>query len=368
MIKLWVLLFVSVFLAYLSARNSRRKIRGWKMDIFSWLLVLVLTFFAGLRTSFNDTRTYVNNFEEKVPTLSGYIDNFQFSLPNNPGFELYQVIIKNSIADSANMLFLISAFIIVFITVRYYKKYSPNFTVSILLYITFTGYIFSLAGLKQALAMALLLTTLPLIEKRQWMKFSIIVIIVSTIHLFALLFLLVPFFSGEPWGKRTYFALAGILAIGAFFSLFVSFMSTGFAAMGETYTAEDLLGAGVSFPRLFVYSIVPLLSWIFRKKLFRNKDSVLYLSVNLSIISFLFMILASFGSAFLFTRVAIYFSLSTAVALPMIIDRIVKKNSQIIVYSIAGVLFCVFFNFEFAKYRAIGLTDFFNHVSIFDIL
>ena len=67
MTKLLLLLAVSLVLAYISEQNTKAiTASGQRYSVWNdWayiLLVVVLTLFAGLRTSYNDTSNYIRIF------------------------------------------------------------------------------------------------------------------------------------------------------------------------------------------------------------------------------------------------------------------------------------------------------------------
>ena len=74
MTKLWILLAVSLMLAtIIDQRNLTLRHYGSELKdhFFTLVLILVLGFFCGLRTSGNDTSTYLHMYDQ-IPTWHDY--------------------------------------------------------------------------------------------------------------------------------------------------------------------------------------------------------------------------------------------------------------------------------------------------------
>ena len=95
MTRLLVLLAVSLVLAYISEQNTSaitaagHRYTVWK-DWAYILLVLVLTLFAGLKVSYNDTGNYIEAFY-RAPGVTEWLSNPKnYNLFTNPPFYVYE--------------------------------------------------------------------------------------------------------------------------------------------------------------------------------------------------------------------------------------------------------------------------------------
>ena len=99
MIKLLAVFVVSLVLAFFSEQNTKaakasgQRYNPWKDWAFV-LLVVVLTLFVGLRTSYNDTGNYIAGFRN-APVLSAWFSDSENLNPfKNPLFTFYQSFLK----------------------------------------------------------------------------------------------------------------------------------------------------------------------------------------------------------------------------------------------------------------------------------
>ena len=83
----------------------------------------------------------------------------------------------------------------------------------------------------------------------------------------------------------------------------------------------------------------------------------------MSIISLMFMLLASMNGANMFGRLARYFVLGSVVALPWIIDSVFNKRSAQLLKNIAAICYFAFFLYDnqiFSQdYKVISIWEFF---------
>ena len=100
MSKLLPVFIFSLIMAYISDKRAHidfnkfgDKIYRHKEKIFFFLMAVVAIVFVGLRTSYNDTLTYINMYESLEAGISN-IASLDFSLGENPGFWIVNIILK----------------------------------------------------------------------------------------------------------------------------------------------------------------------------------------------------------------------------------------------------------------------------------
>ena len=111
------------------------------------------------------------------------------------------------------------------------------------------------------------------------------------------------------------------------FELFISYALSLNNLIGNVYDMDyiDAKG-GMNIIRVAVYSAVPLLSFIYRKEINAYNNKLLNISINFSLLSFLFMIIASFGAANLIGRLGVCFEPFIHLSLPWIIYTFLNKR------------------------------------------
>ena len=121
--ELWIVLAVSCGLAFLSEKytlawNGRpSKVLNYGIVV---LLIAYLSLFAGLRTGYNDTYTYMSSYKA-MATFPDILTDFSWKLGDNPGFILFNSLMKAA-GFSAQSFVLSYSILFVAVTVSFLKK------------------------------------------------------------------------------------------------------------------------------------------------------------------------------------------------------------------------------------------------------
>ncbi len=330
------------------------------------ILILILVFFSGMRTVMNDTATYLSTFNN-VPSKLSAIAEIKWNLGANPGFEIYRIILKSVGITNGSLFLLITSLFVTTSYVVFLRKYSVDFPITIYLLIASTTYGFTLAAIKQTIAIGIAVWAISALLDGKRRKFVLLTLLASTFHPYILIFLVAPLFIKEVWSKRTVAVLVAVLLAGSVFGPFVEGLLNVTEAIGDEYETEFLLGAGVNIFRLLVYMVVPVLSFIFKAQLKSKNSPAINLIVNFSVISMCFMILASFGGANMFGRMANYFDLFNCLALPVVLAYgMSDKNAKVIKY-VAIACYAVFYYTYYAKYSTAWNADYYQHISLIEL-
>lgn len=158
-----------------------------KRDAF-WFPLLSLAIFAGIRnyTVGTDTINYTYNYDKNI-----IITNYIFDRNIEMGYQIYDSLILTLTNNYFWLLFL-SAFFIVFSYLKFLKKFSIHYTSSVFIYISFGFYTFLFNGLRQALAIAIVLFAIPSLFERRLISYVLICLLASTFHTSALV--MIPFY------------------------------------------------------------------------------------------------------------------------------------------------------------------------------
>lgn len=337
-----------------------------KDAFFYTIMAVILIVFAGLRTRYNDTRTYLQGYDmmDITGTVSDAVTDW--SIGANPGFVLLNSILKHQGVSDQSFLMFYSA-LTLGIYFWFLRKYTNNIWLTTFLFITFAGYIFTMAAIKQCVAVAFCLLAIDQLFKKRYVVFLFWVLVATIFHPYAIMYLLAPFLMFRPWSIRTYlslvvFGLAGILLqslLGAIVDVTSMF--------GEGYDVDSFSGEGVNPFRLAVCAVPLIISFIARHRIAQmdeKQERTFYLFTNLTILNAEIMFVALFGTANYFARLANYFLVFQALSLPWLFQFFDKKSRQLLV-CMAVVCFSLLFyyanainqNFN-ADYDSISLIDY----------
>ena len=365
----------SIFLLYLSqvyypastslSSRSSRKFFWQKSDIFMIAVIVWLTCFSFLRTSYNDTATYILHFQESESIAAFFARGGLLDWTGNPLSELYRDIIR-SITENYHIYFLFPALLSSFAVVKLFKKYSVSPAFSLLIFFSIGTYVMYIAALKQCLAMFFLLMAIPYAEERKYVRFYLLVGIAILFHTHAFMFAVLPFLFRKPWGIYTWVLLgASLFAIATYDMTLGAFMSFAQSIGLLVADIEVFDDHQVNILRVLVYWVPTLLALVFRRRLFQNSTRTENLFANMSILSAFILTIGLREGANLFARMAAYFEIATAVTLPWMIRKLFTKQSERLVIVFASILYFVYFLYEFAvskgfgiNYRAISLWQF----------
>lgn len=370
MTKLLAVFATALVLAYISEQNTRATLAAGRPYILikDWayvLLVVELTLFAGLRTSYNDTGMYMRTFLA-APPLSDFLGNPQNLNPfRNPLFMFYRSALRELTGNAQILIFSTAAFTqICFL--RFFKRYSENFTFSIFIYIGMGTYIFTLAAVKQVIAMSIITLAFPYLEENKLGKYYLLMFVAMLVHTYAIAFAVLPLFRLKPWQLFTYLFLAVIAMVMLNFENAITTFMEQAEELGKSISEYEVFGdATINIFRLAVYSVTPLISLVFRKWLFQDSDVADHLLVHMSILSLAFMSLGTQAGANMFGRMGNYFELGTICCLPWMLKKIFNTRSYTLITAFACVCFFGFFiyanaiNLDFGRvYQSVSLLDF----------
>lgn len=364
--KLILLYWGCVFLMYLSQayypasgrldgrQTGRRHFMFRRSDVFMVAVIVWLTCFSFLRTSYNDTGTYILHFMESESAADYFARNGLLDLAGNPLSELYRDLIRD-ITENYHIYFFFPAFLSSFAVIKLFKRYSADPAFSVLIFSSLGTYIMYIAALKQCFAMFFLLLALPYAIDRKYVRFYLLVFTAVLFHTHAFMFAIVPLLSGRPWGKISLvFLTAALFAMATYDATFGAFMRYAQSLGALVAEIEVFDNHSINILRVLVYWIPPLLALIFRRRLFVDSTRVENLFVNMNLISAFILMIGLVQGANLYARMAAYFEISTAIALPWMIRKVFDRRSAQIVTVCAALLFFGYFLYEFGVSKGFG--------------
>ena len=339
MLNIWtILIWVVVIAAFYAMRNQYHyvTINGYKErrygEIAALIMVLPIIYWAGTRGNVADTTAYRQGFFNASSSLSS-IPQIIAGDGQDKGFTILNVLLKNFIGDRDVIYFIIIAALCMLCVTYTYRKYSYSFALSIFLFVISTdAYQWLFNGMRQFIPAAILFACMGLILKKKYIPLVIIILIVSTVHLSALLMIPCIFIvQGKPWNKKTMFFLVAVVVIILLVDRFTDVLETFLANTQYDDVAEQFqYDDGTNLLRVLVYSVPPLLALIGRKQIAVIDSPSINLSINMSIISMGIYIVSMFTSGIYIGRLPIYFSLYNYILLPWELDNLFTKRSAIL--------------------------------------
>lgn len=351
MTMLLAILAIVTGLAYMSQRVAIQyadsgKTRYW--DIYLIILLIFLILFAGLRTSYNDTQNYIAGFQNSTTIRPFLADTSNLSLLENPLFYGFQALIK-TFTNNVNVFFIICAIIVNTLNVQFIKRNvdPENFAFSMFLYTAIGTLMLSIAAQKQILAMSVLTLALSALFEKKYIRYYIIVFLAGLIHTYAWTFFFLPLLATKPWSFRTFILLAvTIVVMYTFQSTISSFLEVA-DQIGKDIPLEEVFdGNHMNVLRVAVYAVVPLIALFFKGMINENIDFKNSIFIQMSIISFVFMLMGTQNGANMFGRCGNYFEIGMICSLPWVVKQLFTRQSVIIVLTIATICFCGFYLYD----------------------
>ena len=193
---------------------------------------------AGLRHGYIDTRAYRNGFinlnTSEVFTFAFWADGTR----KDKGFIFIQAIIKMFTNNSQHFLFIFSALTIGMLFWGIVKRVEDR-RIGIYLFIMTGCFVDTMNGIRQYFASAFLFYFLPrLIKQRKLIQYVVLVLIASSFHGSALIFLPIYFIADrKPWSKSTLILAVVFLLAFIFFNSGVGQFITN--VLEVTHYADD---------------------------------------------------------------------------------------------------------------------------------
>lgn len=364
--QLILLYWGCVFLMYLSQvyyptsaqlegpQTGRRHFMLRKADIFMIAVIVWMTCFSFLRTSYNDTLNYITAWRDAGGTKAFLESGGLLDLTGNPLSNLWRDISRD-ISDNYHIYFLLPALLSSFAVVKLFKKYSVNPALSMLVFFSLGTYVTYIAALKQCFAIFFLLLGIPYAIDRKYIRFYLLVFLAILFHTHAFMFAIVPLLFGKPWGKVTIvFFLAALFAMATYDATLGAFMEYAQSMGALVAEIEVFDNNSINVLRVVVYWVPAMLALVFRKRLFSDSTRAENLFINMSMISAFILMIGLVQAANLFARMAAYFEIATAIALPWMIKRLFTKRSAQSITICAGALYFGYFLYEFGVSKGFG--------------
>ena len=367
MSSLFLMMAGCLVLAYIiqsCTYNGETVRQTFRRDIFTrflyYVLLAVMILFAGLRTTYNDTATYMQGFE-MLET-----EKITFSMLFEPygGFTVLQQYIKQHLGDDPQKLILVTSAIINILFMAFITRHSKNFTLSVFLYLI-GNYMFSLGGIKQAIAMAISLIAIECMMKRKYIWAALFLLLAVTFHPYIICIAVLPFLRKKTWNLQTFLVILIVIILVANIDNLLDII----ARYGKEYSMDELTNNTINPLRVAIEAIPIVIIMVFRNSYNLQEDEWLNLGLNMMTISFLFIAIGLFYNPIYFGRIGSYFGVISMVITPIMLDIAGGSARGGKLFKLAYyLLFTLYFLLDLTKLGTIGLsTDLFNHISFFSL-
>lgn len=245
------------------SQTGRRHFMLRKADIFMIAVIVWMTCFSFLRTSYNDTGNYISSFTQSETIADYFARSGLLDWTGNPLSELYRDIVRD-ITSNYHIYFSFPAFLSSFAVVKLFKRYSINPAFSLLIFFSIGTYVMYIAALKQCFAMFFLLLAMPYAIDKKYIRFYLLIFIAILFHTHAFMFMILPLLFGRPWGKVTWIGLGVVLfAMATYDRTLGAFMNYA-QSIGALVAETELFdGHQINLLRVVVYWVPSILALVF---------------------------------------------------------------------------------------------------------
>lgn len=329
MIQYSLIAFVLLFIPFIySLNNGNPKSTTMKSSfILCMLLLFVISAFRG-KTVGNDTHEYIRIFEE---INSSYTWESRYE----KGYLLLNLLLRKISTDFQIVPIVTSAFILYTIGKFIWKHSKYPWLSLFILFANFFSFITS--GIRQSIAIAVLLWATEFLIKKRYMYFVISVIIAYSFHNSALLFLasLLLVKLQATWKLVFIYAIIGIMG-SVLFSELLNIMFSFFSSYGNyvdgMYFEGDVRLASILY--CVVSSLVLISALKVKNRLVLKSQNVNEININNLMIIFSMTATVIYFLSLkvnLLDRFALYFNIFMVVLVPNILAAVQKRFRSVMI-------------------------------------
>jgi len=312
--------------------------------IITFIITIQLIFLLGFRKYNINTDTLNYYFLYSKLELGDYSsfwgDGFSFS--NEYVYKLLNFLAWKLGFTFQTFLFFVAILEIIPFSIFIYKN-SNNFITSFVILLSFSFYFYSFITIRQFLAYGLMLLNVENVFKRKWLKFFIVVLISSQIHISSLFFIPAFFlFRLKPSFKTiTTFFIIGVLFL-LFRKTIITFIINGlfpsYQIIETTSIAFLLFNMFIFLCCLFIYNYYHRSLGLLEANSGENQNNSYFLMCFLT--GILLMVFCTITDNAL--RIAQFYSIFIIIVIPNCVNYLDKKTQSLVypmVYIILAIVF-----------------------------
>lgn len=360
-------IFIIIFFITLAAVMFLHSETDLGRKIYLWITFSLLFILSAFRSIVigNDTAYYVNLYEYFGDSSNFLSISNLFAIDNiinsriEPGYVLLNMVL-NIFSNEYLLLFVITSLFILGTWKAHLLRNSEMVWLSLLLFFNLRFFYFTLSGLRQAIAMSIILISYEYLKKRNLKLFVICVFVASLFHLSALVFLIAyPLTKFKANFKLfCYFLLIAVIGyisfdkiLGILLSMFPKY---------KMYLASSYLDGSVKLASIINFLVtlsISLFGIILTNKIYKQNKYSSYkhekfeetnILNNMLIISTVLAFISIKAS--IIGRFHMYFFMFTVIYIPKLLSFIDNKILKIIITYIIVILF-ILYNLIILYYR-----------------
>lgn len=336
----YYLLFSLITLIYMLIYGGFRLSDQRKRNLFSFIVLVILSCFVGLRDWHVgvDTLQYAYHYDIVDYTVSYGMAKSEW------GFFKFIFFIRYWLGwNFQSLLFLLGA-LNIFALVYNLRRYCSNMYVGLIIYLTLGLFTMNLSGMRQSFAMALCFLSIPFIEYRRIIPFLLLIAAAFTIHNSAIVFLPVYFLWNLRIGRFQGLILLIVTLLAFVYRLYLNPVIEWLAPV--RFDAMDLLS---NYDINILVILVPVVLTIFSLCFLPLEDKHKFSKIN----SYFYIFSCLYIWALILSinnnqigRLSYYFALGNMICFPDALAELYKKNRFITIFvglSAVSLFFLYFF-------------------------
>lgn len=356
--SVFIWLIVMVFIS--QQKNVMYKTCVNDQDVYRWkffyafLAFFPVMYIAAFTIPRSDTIAYLATYRELPTTFQGLFSRLVNS-DSGQGFIILEWIISKIFRKSESAFRVILVLLHSIPVLYVYRKYSDDYLASLYLFLATGCHLgWMMNGLRQFLAVSIIMAATPLILKKRYIPLIGLVLCAATIHTSALIMLPVIFIvQGKPWNKKTLVLIVLSVIMMYLFSkntnlLDSMLVNTEYSGMMQT--VSEMGDDGTNPIRVLVSCVPAILAWIGRKNIADDNNEVINMCINMSIITTCIYLVSMVTSGIMIGRLPVYTSLYSYILLPYVIKKIFTPQSYKLVYLSMIVLYFMLYLYEYRAF------------------
>lgn len=290
--------------------DTERQYKNLNLKFLVFFMIFIL---AALRFDVGwDYISYYDFIEKNHKFYEAQISRLE---PFNQG-----LIITSQFLNFTQFFFIVTSFIICQAFYKTFRKYSSDFAVSTLLFLSLPIFFFnSLSIIRQFVAIAVVLYAIPYVITRKFFKFSIVLVIAVMFHKSAIIALPIYFL----YDKKIQFYVYPILYVLGFFSSDLLYWLVELILPQYLKFLDKSIGEGGDMV-LLLFQVLGFILLFFVDRLKQNKKMNDFYFLLFFIGLFIWSSLAEYGHAGF--RGSLYYTVFSLLLIPNILAEIKQRN------------------------------------------
>lgn len=288
----YILVYIFYFILFLWENNLKKNNKDIRH--IRWACMLVFLGFFGLRGYLDTDFAVYYPLYEDAPTIFDFNKIAKFFSDFNdtnltriePGFKVYLILFK-TITSNYYFLQFGSTLLDIFFLNYFFKKYSPQYALSFILFMIFSGIIIEINLLRNIKSIFIFLYSLQYIRKRKILQYYLCMLVAYYFHSSSIFYFPLYFFLHRKlpniiiWfvfivGNMVY--LMQLKFIAPIVLFITSYLGGAYSLLAEYYTNSDLYSSGygitIGFVERFFTYIILFLSYNKIRDLIQDKATI----------------------------------------------------------------------------------------------